>query len=97
RRDPEQARVHLRLACAQVGPLAKDVNARGLLWSLAALADYGGDADLAAALAQRAERNRPPQAVLLPRCAAMRAGWPAPPYPAADDAELQRAIDRLLG
>lgn len=97
RRDPEQARVQLRLACAQVGPLAKDVNARGLLWSLAALADYGGDADLAAALAQRAERNRPPQAVLLPRCAAMRARWPAPPEPPADDAELQRAIDRLLG
>lgn len=97
RGDGVQARAQLKLARTQVLPLAQDVNARGLLWSLAVLADFGGETDLAAALAQRAERNRPPRAVLLPRLVALRTRWPAPPDPPPEDAALLRAIDRLLG
>lgn len=97
RGDVTEARAQLRRACALVAPLAQEVNARGLLWSLALLAAFTGDAALAAALARRAERDRPPRAQPLPRYAAQRERWPAPPDPLPPDAALQRAIDTLLG
>lgn len=91
----DEARAQLRRACACVAPLAQDVNARGLLWSLAALAEQAGAPPLAAALGWRAECGRPPQARPLPRQAALRDRLPAP-APMADPA-LRLAIERLLG
>jgi predicted ATPase len=96
RGDERAAREQLRRACTHTSPLAESVTARGLLLSLAVLAAGAGEPRLAASLAQRAERNRPPRAGPLPRYRALIARLPTAPEPAPDDASLQQAIDRLL-
>jgi predicted ATPase len=96
RGDPVGAREALRAACACIDPMAQDVHARSLLWSLATLAESAGDRALAAALGGRAEQGRPPRALPLPRYRRLRERLPAAPEPLPDDAELRRAIERLL-
>jgi tetratricopeptide (TPR) repeat protein len=97
RGDDPAAREALRQACACTSPFAAEVNARGLLWSLAVLAEAAGEAALAAALGARAERGRPPRAVVMPRYARLRPRGPAAAEPLPDDDTLNERIGRLLG